>query len=358
MIEHAPLTEDIDAIGDVALPRWRTSLRGHERHEQTVIEAYGNDHLHHAWLISGPEGIGKATLAYRVARFLLAHPDPTETKSRANTSLFVDPSHPVAHKVAQLAHPDLFVLRRSVNPDTGKVRGVIAVDDARAALHRFESTAGAAGWRIVIVDAADDLNPASANALLKMLEEPPRRALFLIVAHAPQRLLPTIRSRCRRLVLEPLADRLVDEVLVELAPDIAGERRAEAVRRAQGSPRRALKLLFDGGIELIGEIETLLEHLPKVDTRTLHGLAERLSRRDAEAGFALFTETLTHWTTTRVRRGVEAREALGPLARLAEKLSEIGEANAVASVYNLDRKQVVLSSITRLAAALGRSPVA
>lgn len=358
MIAYDPLTEDIDAIGDIALPRWRTTLLGHERHEQTVLDAYLHNRLHHAWLICGPEGIGKATFAYRVGRFLLAHPDPARASGLGITSLFVDPSHPVAHKVAQLAHPDLFVLRRSMNPDTGKVRGVIAVDDARAALHRFESTAGAAGWRVVIVDPADDLNPASANALLKMLEEPPPRAIFLIVAHAPQRLLPTIRSRCRRLALEQLADTLVEAVLGELMPATTGQRRADAVLRAQGSPRRALKLLSDGGIELIDQIETVLERLPSIDTREVHGLAERLSRRDAEAAFAVFTETLAQWTATRVRQGVEAQEPLGGLARLAERLSEIGEANALADVYNLDRKQVVLSSITRLAAALGRSPVA
>jgi DNA polymerase III subunit delta' len=332
-VEHLP--EDIDAIGDLPLPRERARLVGHAGPEAAFLAATASDRLHHAWLLTGPEGVGKATFAYRAARHLLAERPGAQ-------SLDLAEDHLVFRRVAQLSHPDLTILRRSPSKE-GKVRTETSVEDVRGLLHLFQSTSGAQGWRIAIVDPADDMNRNAANALLKMLEEPPPRAIFLIVSHDPARLLPTIRSRCRRLAFAPLAHDDLARVVDELAPDAETSLRAEALARAGGSARRALSLLVDGGIETIQAIEAVLNALPKLDTRGANALAERLSRRGAEAEHALFLDTVSAWVHARVRSGVE-------------KYQQGVAAQGVAEAYNLDKKRAVLDALADLADAM-RPPV-
>src|ERR1700716_1734731 len=198
---------DADAGGvEPRAPRETTVLHGQTEAERTLLEAYQGRRFHHAWLIAGPAGIGKATLAYRMARFVLAHPDPRTPAVQRATSLEVDADHPVARRIAAQAHGDLLVLERTINEKTNKLRQDIQVDDVRRTVTFFGSTAGEGGWRVAIVDAVDELKREGANALLKILEEPPRRAVLLLVSHSAARVLPTIRSRCRRLLLRPLAD--------------------------------------------------------------------------------------------------------------------------------------------------------
>jgi DNA polymerase-3 subunit delta' len=190
---------------ELIAPRGTAVLYGHGEAEGALLDAYRGGRLPHAWLISGPAGIGKATLAYRMARFVLAHPDPRAPRVTGAQSLAIDADHPVARRIAAQAQGDLLVLERTINEKTGKLRQDIQVDDVRRTVGFFGSTAGEGGWRVAIVDSVDELNPAGANALLKVLEEPPRRALLLLVSHSAGRVLPTIRSRCRLLVLRPLA---------------------------------------------------------------------------------------------------------------------------------------------------------
>ena len=189
-------------------------LYGHADAERTLLEAYQSTRMAHAWLIGGPPGIGKATLAYRLARFVLAHPDPKAPAVQAATSLAIDPENLVARRIAAQAQGDLLVLERVINEQTGKLYTVIRVDDVRRSVSFFGSTAGEGGWRIAIVDAVDELQREGANALLKVLEEPPARTLLLLVSHAPGRELPTIRSRCRRLLLRPLETEDVTRAVV------------------------------------------------------------------------------------------------------------------------------------------------
>jgi DNA polymerase-3 subunit delta' len=192
-----------DAV-EIPHPRETFALLGHAQAECALLDEYRSGRVAHAWLIGGPTGIGKATLAYRMARFVLAHPDPLAPAVRDATTLVVPPGAPAARRVAGRAHPDLLVLEREPD-DKGKMRTVITVDQVRRTVSFFGSTAGEGGWRVCIVDSADELQyPQGSNALLKVLEEPPPRSLFLLVSHAPGRLLPTIRSRCRRLTLRPL----------------------------------------------------------------------------------------------------------------------------------------------------------
>jgi hypothetical protein len=201
------VSEDDNDERDVRGPRETLALFGHAEAEQTLLDSYKSGRIPHAWLIGGPPGIGKATLAYRLARFVLAHPDPKVPVVQKAASLAVDADNPVAHRIAAQAQGDLLVLERIVNETTGKLYTVIRVDDVRRTVSFFGSTAGEGGWRIAIVDAVDDLQREGANALLKVLEEPPQRTLLLLISHAPGRELPTIRSRCRRLLLRPLCRR-------------------------------------------------------------------------------------------------------------------------------------------------------
>src|SRR5258706_1927538 len=187
-------------------PRETSILAGHREAEAALLNAYRSGRIPHAWLIGGPSGIGKATLAYRMARFVLANPDPKAPAVRNATSLTLPDADRTVRRIAAQGHPDLLVLERVVNEKTGKLYTVIRVDDVRRTVPFFGSTAGEGGGRVSIVDTADELQyPQAANALPKIPEEPPRNALLLLISHAPARLLPTIRSRCRRLSLRPLS---------------------------------------------------------------------------------------------------------------------------------------------------------
>src|SRR5689334_15083084 len=185
-------------------PRETTALFGHHDAEQTLLTAYRGGRIPHAWLISGPQGIGKATLAYRMARFVLAHRDPASSQVQSAETLDLDADHPVSRQVASESHGGLLSIRRTPN-DKGVMRTVITVDDVRETVGFYGSTAAVDGWRVCIVDTVDELNTNAANALLKVLEEPPQRSLFLLITHAQARVLPTIQSRCRKLMLRPLA---------------------------------------------------------------------------------------------------------------------------------------------------------
>src|SRR3979409_342413 len=238
------------SIATTMQPRETMSLFGHRDAERTLLNAYRSGRIPHAWLIGGAQGIGKATLAYRMARFVLAHRNPLASDVQRAETLHIDPNDPVARHVAAGAHGGLLTLERTLN-DKGVLRTMIVVDQTRETISFFGSTAAVEGWRVCIVDTVDELNPNAANALLKILEEPPRQSLFLLVSHAPARVLPTILSRCRKLSLRPLA---VDEVIAAAAQtaNIAIDHPAlvEAAAAAEGSVARALTLLGGDALKL------------------------------------------------------------------------------------------------------------
>src|ERR1700754_4565994 len=227
----------------VTHPRETSELFGHREAEMALLAAYRSGRIPHAWLIGGAQGIGKATLAYRMARFVLTHRHPHSPAVQRAQTLAVDPEDHVARQLAAGAHGGLLVLERGLN-DRGVLRTVITVDETRETISFFGSTAAVEGWRVCIVDTGDELNPNAANALLKVLEEPPGQSLFLLVSHAPARALPTILSRCRKLMLRPLA---TEDVLgaaarsTGIAVDDPGL--VEAAGASEGSVSRALTLL-------------------------------------------------------------------------------------------------------------------
>jgi DNA polymerase-3 subunit delta' len=323
-------------------------LFGHAEAEHALLEAYRSGRIPHAWLIGGERGIGKATLAYRMARFVLAHPDPAAPAVREATSLAVPADHPVARRIAGQAHSDLLVLRRVVNEKTGKLFTEIRVLDIRRTVPFFGSTAGEGGWRVAIVDPLDELNREGANALLKVLEEPPARALLLLVCHAPGRVLPTIRSRCRMLMLRPLEAADVARAAAAAlgqAPDATDI--AAAAEAADGSVVRALMFLEGDALELRRRLVAQLDRLPQLDPGALHALADAIAGTEAET-LAAFMDTVNAWLSARLKSTPQEARRLAPVA---EAWDRINRAGSEVDAYNLDRKPFVFQAFGALAAA-------
>jgi DNA polymerase-3 subunit delta' len=339
---------EADQDRDVLLPRENGVLFGHAEAEQTLLESYKSGRIPHAWLIGGPPGIGKATLAYRLARFVLAHPDPQAPAVRQATSLAVDADDRTARRIAAQAQGDLLVLERVINEQTGKLYTVIRVEDVRRSVAFFGSTAGAGGWRIAIVDAVDDMQRESANALLKVLEEPPARTLLLLVSHAPGRELPTIRSRCRRLLLRPLA---VDDVTRAMAAatgrDAADPDIRQAAEAADGSVARALRFLDGPALALRQRVLDLLAQLPNPDPRALHALGDALGGSEPQTLLA-FMDLINGWLSAQV----EADTQQAPrLMRFASAWEKANRAARDVEIYNLERKPLVFAIFGLLAEA-------
>jgi len=324
-------------------PRQTGDLFGHGAAERTLLDAYRSGRIPHAWLIGGPPGIGKATLAFRMARFVLAHPDPAAPAVQAAATLAVASDHRVAGMVAAQSHPDLLVLERTLS-DTGKLRTVIRVDDARKVASFLGATAGLGGWRVVIVDAVDDLNSESANALLKGLEEPPARTLFLLVSHAPGSVLPTIRSRCHRLLLRALAP---DELARALAAAKGEEPDPAIVAASEGSVSRALSLSEGPAFKLRKQMTTLLARLPAIDMRELHALADGLAMADARV-FEIVMDSVSDWLSARLADCTHDKDKA---ARVALVWSDLNIAAREVDTYNLDRKPLIFKTFGRLADA-------
>jgi DNA polymerase III subunit delta' len=336
---------------ELTVPRATTALFGHTEAERALLDAYRSGRMPHAWLLGGPAGIGKATLAYRLARFVLAHPDPLSPQVQAASSLALDAQHPVARRVAAQAQGDLLVLERTED-EKGKMRTVIAVDQVRSAVRFFGSTAGEGGWRVCIIDTADELNAAAANSLLKVLEEPPKDALLLLVSDSPGQLLPTIRSRCRRLTLRPLvAADVAQAAAAALARAPDDPEVAAAAQAAEGSVARALGLIDGKMLAVREQVLGLLDRLPQLDARALHGLGDAIGGTEP-ATLAAFVDAVNGWLSARVEEGAAAGEAKPQLARMAVAWEAINRAAHDADEFNLDRKPLVFSVFGMLADAV------
>ena len=327
-------------------PRETLTLHGHVEAEHAFLDAYRGGRMPHAWLIGGARGIGKATLAYRMARFVFAHPDPAIPAVQNAESLALPADNPAVRRVAAQGHSDLLALER-VEDDKGKMSTVIPVDMVRKTIGFFGSTAGEGGWRVCIVDSADELNAAGANALLKILEEPPAKCLLLVVSHAPGRLLPTIRSRCRRLALRPLSPEDVARSLADALRRDAGESDIKAAAIASdGSVTRALDLLGGTALKVREQVNTLLGALPAVNPRDLHALGDALGRD--ESAFAAFVDAVRDWLSARV---TAARAEPSRLARFAEVWDRLNKAARDVEIFHLERKPMVFNVFGWLAEA-------
>jgi len=328
-------------------PRTNPDLVGHEDAARSLEAAARSGRLHHAWLIAGPPGVGKATLAYRFARWLLAgRPESVA----GQPPLFLPPEHPVFRRVAAGAHADLFTLE----PNTGE-RGrkeLLRAEDARAAVRFLAHTAAEGGWRVVVMDQAERTDRAAVqNILLKTLEEPPPRTVLLLVANQPDRLLPTIRSRCRRLDLFPLPETELAGLLARLLPEMPESERTGLVRIADGAPGQALALAEGEGLELQALVDQVFAALPRLDPRQAHGIADQVASRRDGAALATFMALLRRALATGLRQAGRAGPEAAPwvtarsLADWATLWDKLGRLAEETERLNLDRKQAVLTGL-------------
>lgn len=338
-----PEVPEIDRSADLPHPRAMLGLVGHKAAEAEFLSLYRAGTLHHAFLLTGPEGIGKATFAYRAARFLLAESERGSGLFGEPRDLAVDETSRTAQLVANEAHPDLVVLKRRYRTKDKKFPTEIGVEETRSALGLFSKTAAFGGWRIIIIDSVDDLNAASANAILKTLEEPPARAMFLMVSHQPERLLPTIRSRCRVLPFQPLPVADLAAMLPELIPGATLD--PDMADWAEGSVRRALRLADPKLRGFLALVDSILQALPKRLHREIDQLAEAV--RGAEQALPDLLERIELWLHARIRAAL----ATGDLAAaqdLAEFWSRMQDNARQMEAFNLDRRAFVITLVDEL----------
>lgn len=367
------MSEDLpqpDRIDGTPHPRDTQNLIGQHAAEQAFLDAIASGRLHHGWMIAGPRGVGKATLAWRIARHLIAHPPGQDDGGLFGAppppeTLDVDPEHPVARRMAAGSEPGLFRLVRPYDDKAKRLKSEITIAEVRNLKSRFALSATDGGWRVVIVDAMDEMNTSAANALLKLLEEPPARTTLLLVTHQPSALLPTIRSRCRMLRLRLLTPdqmaRALDQAGIETAPE---EAQALAAL-SSGSVGDAIRLSLNDGPKLYAGIVSLLGSLPRMDRARALSLAEASTARgDEDRVNTIFS--LLDLALIRLARfgaaGLDGPQAapneaeifarLCPNPRQARAWAEIGQQIAARSRHgravNLDPAALILDTVIKL----------
>ncbi|HWE46128.1 MAG TPA: DNA polymerase III subunit delta' [Caulobacteraceae bacterium] len=330
---------------DLPAPRDVYDYERGDQVEGAFLEALARGRLHHAWLLTGPEGVGKATFAYRAARRLLgAKPDP------AFGLLGSSPDDPENRLIAAQSHPDLMTLERAV--EDGKTRKYISVDDARALPGFFAKTPSRSPYRVAIVDAADDMNANAANALLKTLEEPPERGVLLLVSHAPGRLVATIRSRCRRLAFAPWPTEAVADFVARRA-GLAEEDAHAVAQMAKGAPGRALRLAEGHALEFDGIARDLVLGAPPADNELL-ALADSFRGQAGQGRFELFLERLAE--ALRLAATAPRRDP-AYASRLAEFWDKVADAPGEADAVNLDRADMFWTLLAELRSLRAQAPV-
>lgn len=340
MIEELDVPKAHDSIEGIAEPSAGYYLTGHDEIATFLAQAYREGRMHHALLFEGEQGIGKATLAFHLAGHMLANGDHT---SAPETITAPDFSKPLWRQIAGGMHPAVLHINRPFDQKTGKFRTGIPVEEIRRVTHFLTRTASDGAWRIVIVDPADDMNRNAANALLKTLEEPPARAMFILISHSSGRLLPTIRSRCQSIQFKPLGDGPLTDALTHIGPSIGlgvGEITPSLLERSEGSVRKALLLVAHGGLEISNTVDAILQgqafDLPKA--QTLSGV---LNGREAEVQYELFRDYLMGLIANEARRYADSGQLL-EADQWSRYWSELTREITNAETYNLDRKQAVM----------------
>ena len=379
------MSDDADTLPQ---PWQTTDLVGHADAEAVLYQAASSGRLPHAWIFGGPRGIGKQTLAFRFARFLLAGRAETSSgddtsgpglpgfetpeTGAAETSLFVPPDDPAARLIAAEAHPDLLSLRQPFLNDDGKPTRDLGIAEARRAAPFLRLTPALSPWRVVIVDDAHLMNRNSANAILKILEEPPSRAVIILISETPGSFLPTIRSRCRRLQMSPLREDAVLDYLGRLDGEMPHGDQVALARMSEGSIGRAAELLSLDGLALYRSLASMLESLPRLDMRQVHKLADQLSGAAAEPAYRTLTGLLVWWLERMVRslaRDVPLQEIVAGEAMLVQRLARDAGGHALdhwvevwektARLFartesaHLDRRLTIIQAFASLRAAAG-----
>ncbi|MCO4316586.1 DNA polymerase III subunit delta' [Phyllobacterium sp. 21LDTY02-6] len=332
-----------DSIDGIVAPSANPALVGHAGAASFLARSYQSGQLHHALLLEGPQGIGKATLAFHLAGHMLKH-------ARAGEAPLVlaQPDFSVApyRQIATGTHPSVLHITRPVDAKTGKFKTAITIDEVRRVTHFLNRTAHDGAWRIVIVDPADDMNRNAANALLKTLEEPPKKTLFILVSHSSGRLLPTIRSRCQSVRLDPLSQQELPAALAAISLDVDAAQMDGLVAQANGSVRKAALLLAFGGLEIARATEEIIGS-GRFDVPKAQALAGVLSGRDSEIQYELFLEDIFARLSNRARLAAEQGD-LAQANRWSQLWQEMQAEADEAAAFNLDRKQTVLIFLERM----------
>ncbi|MGN6464403.1 MAG: DNA polymerase III subunit delta' [Rhizobiaceae bacterium] len=337
--------EQYDSIPGVPEPSENPNLVGHAEEARLLAGAYRTGRLHHAILLAGPLGIGKATFAFRLAHHLLKYPRAAEAPDMPENA---DTATPLFRQIASGSHPSILHLTRPFEEKRKVFRTVVTAEEIRRVSRFLSMTAHDGGYRIVIVDPADDMNTNAANALLKNLEEPPSRTVFLLISHSPGGLLPTIRSRCQTVRLKPLDRQSLRAVLQMLETDLPSEPAAldALAERARGSARTAILLTQFGGLEIGGVLEKILAS-SRFDVVEANRLADAVSGRDQAIQFDIFNRMALETVSAAARRAAEAGEA-ERAGRLSDLWSEANLRIGETDTYNLDRKQHVVGMLGRV----------
>ena len=292
------------------------SLYGHDAAVAALRDGMDSGRLHHAWLVSGPEGVGKATFADKAALRVLA--DAAGPKSDA-PGLDVPDSHMTAKLIAAGSHPDLVRLERQTKESGTELARSITVEQVRSLQRLFGSTPSQSPWRAVVIDSIDDLERNAANALLKNLEEPPANSLFLLVSHSPEKLLPTIRSRCRQLRLGRLGEADMRRALRAALPDADPDEIDEMLIVGDGSPGRAMAFR---GLDIAALDKAMAEIAGKGDPTNKRRvqLAQSLALKAAQPRYEAFLARAPSViaAAARERRGRALAEALALWERAAD----------------------------------------
>ena len=330
-----------DRLDGVPTPSECTSVVGHDIAMAKLTRAYASKKMHHAWLINGPRGIGKASLAFCFAKHIYSHLDQATAPDSYHEANI---SEPVNRQVSQGAHPELLHLTRPWDPKTKKFKTQLTIEEVRRTKSFFGMTAGAGGWRIAIIDSADDMNTNAANALLKVLEEPPKRSVFFVLTHAVGGLLPTIRSRCQMLSLQPLDTKSINTVLDRLKVQASDTDRERASILSEGSVRRAIQLIQGDVMKDYKAFEKLMDARATgngTDWGVVHKVADNVSRKGREQEFDLFLDLVTAWIGKQARRNNKA--SLSELSAWATVWEKTNQSIAQTKAFNLDKKQLILS---------------
>ncbi len=366
-----------DRIEGAPHPRDTARLLGQTQAEGTFLQAFNSGRLHHGWMITGPRGVGKATLAWRLARFLLATPenDGGMFAPPPPDTLDIAEGHPIARRIAALSEPRLFLLRRAYDEKKAKLQDVLSVDEVRKMKSFFALSAADGGRRVAIIDSVDDMNPSAANALLKLLEEPPKSVTMFLISHQPARLLPTIRSRCRELRLGPLSPSDLSDALTMAGGEVAPEDGTALAELAGGSVGEAFRMTNLEGLALYGRLIRLMATLPRLDRVQALALAEAGAARGADAQFDLIVTLLDLFLARLARAGTRGEcppEAAPGEATLIARLSpnpwaarewanlaqSLGVRARRGRAVNLDPASLLMDMVLKIdetAAALSRS---
>lgn len=337
--------EQHDTLDGIPEPAENPVLVGHGEAGDALASAYQAGKLPHALLFVGPQGIGKATFAFHFAYYLLSNVDH---RLAPRQLVRPDVSSSLFRQVANGAHPSILHLTRPLNDKTKSYKSAVTVDEIRKVSRFLSLTSHDGGYRVVVVDPADDMNTNAANALLKNLEEPPARTLFVLIAHSLGRLLPTIRSRCQIVRFNPLADNEVLAVLGRFDTGLPASEaeRAQLLANAAGSPRTAILLTQYGGLEIAGALDQLLLQA-KIPVADAHKLAEAVAARDQAIAFSLFNEHALELVATAATTAAQNGE-IERAERFSQAWQDLRIAISEADTYNLDRKQHALNMIFRL----------